>query len=157
MKEWDNYIQKNKYSECQLITALNAYYYLTGKYIKQDSKRYETLVDLAGARHGSAICIEKVWDKLGVKVIKESNSILDFICDKKALFPIEYSIWHKRYGFHSTLIVDYEPKSDAVRITNFDKVTTFDGWIFREDLYQFETTIGGHRKTYRLFGKVNRK
>ena len=46
-RSWNKYINKNKYSECQLITALNAYYYLTGKqYCKQDSKEYENLVDL---------------------------------------------------------------------------------------------------------------
>ena len=151
-RDWNNYILKNKYSECQLVSALNAYYYLTGKYIKQNSKRYENLVDLAKARHGAAISIEKVWNKLGIKIIKESNSILDFVKGNTIMLPLEYNIWHKRYGFHSTLIVDHEPKCNALRITNFYRITSLDGWMFEEDVHQFETTVGGHKKTYRLFG-----
>jgi len=151
MRDWNKYIHQNKYSECQLISALNAYYYLTGKCIKQDSKKYENLVDLVKARNGSAIGIEKAWNKLGIKIVKESNSILDFVKNDTIQCPLEYNIWHKRYGFHSTLIVDHDSKIDVCRITNFKWIATLDGWMFREDMYQFEQAVTG-RKTYRLFG-----
>jgi hypothetical protein len=152
--EWDKIINKNKYSECQLITALNAYYMLTGKYIEQDSDRYEELVDLVGARHGSAIKIKDAWDELGLVVLKEFNSLFDFTTgDRKKPFPLplEWSVWHKRYGFHSTLIISYEPKTDAVMVTNFDKVTTSFGWMFREDMYMYEQACG-KKPIFRLFG-----
>jgi len=148
---WREYLNEQKYNECQLVTALNAYYYLTGKTIKQDSKRYEELVDLAAARYGSAITIDRVFDKLGLVIIKESNNLFNFERKNKVLLPLEYNVWHKKYGFHSTLIVDHEPKSDAVRITNFKHETTLDGWLFREDLYKFAMRVH-FRKTYRLFG-----
>ena len=152
--DWNKVINKNKYSECQLITALNAYYVLTGNYIEQDSERYEELVDLVSARHRSAIGIEKAWKELGLVVLKEGNSLFDFTTgDPENAFslPLEYSIWHKRYGFHSTLIIAYEPKSDAVMVTNFDKVTTSFGWMFREDMYLYEKACGD-KPIYRLFG-----
>lgn len=147
-RDWLKYINKNLYSECQLITALNAYYYLTGKCIRQKSKRYEKLVDLVGARYGSAINIEKVWNKLGLRVIKEGNSLFDF---KPTDLPLEYSIWHKKYGFHSTLIVNYNIEVDAVQITNFDKVTNWLGWMFKEDMYMYAEQCGD-KPIYRLFG-----
>ena len=92
-RKWDNFINKNKYSECQLITALNAYYYLTGKHIKQDSVRYEEFVDLVNARHGAAIKIKRIWDILGLTVLQESNSLFELEVRYKGIpLPLEYGI-----------------------------------------------------------------
>jgi len=64
---WKPYINRQKCSECQLVTALNAYTYLHGRpYCEQDSDEYERLVDMVGARHGSAIHIERAWKLLGI-------------------------------------------------------------------------------------------
>ena len=128
-REWKNFHNSQKYSECQLVTALNAYYFLTGKIIKQDSKRYENLVDLCFARYGAAININKVHKKLGLKITKHYISL-----PNKVRLPLEISVWHKSYGFHSVLIVDFEPKSKACRVTNFKMATNTQGWIFHEDL-----------------------
>ena len=51
--------------------------------------------------------------------------------------PMEVNIWHKFFGFHSALIVDFEKRVKAVRILNFRHVATSDGWIFTEDLQHF--------------------
>lgn len=154
MREWSKYLQKNKYSECQLITALNAIYYLTGEYIDQNSNEYEELVDLCMARNGAAISIEKVWDELGIEIKKTYLTSLDWESNLPPL-PLEISIWHKAYGFHSVLAVDYEPKTDAFRITNFKWATSLKGWIFNEDLYHYlmdSATHGESKYRYRLFG-----
>jgi len=139
------------------MTALNAKCYLTGECISQDSEEYEELVDLCGARHGSAICIEKVWDSLGIEV---RNTYLTSLCwEDEGIetppLPLEISTWHKAYGFHSVLAVDYELKTNAFRITNFKWATSLRGWIFDEDLFHY--IIDNPDKTepryrYRQFG-----
>ena len=141
MRSWKKYLNKQLYSECQLVSALNAYYFLTGKTIKQDSQKYENLVDLVGARHGSATCIEKAYAKLGLITVKKAEHLWDLWDRKGLLLPIEATIWHKKTGFHSVTIVDQCTKCDCIRITNFQDATSTEGWMFREDFYQFETKI----------------
>lgn len=57
-KQWEKYIKKNRTDgDCQLVTAVNAYCYLTGKTISNEE--YDNLVDLVGCRICyllSAIC-----------------------------------------------------------------------------------------------------
>lgn len=67
--KYKNIINRNSnhekyYSDCQVVTAINAHYLLTGEIIKQGSERYNELCELAKACYGSAICIEKIWDIL---------------------------------------------------------------------------------------------
>jgi len=151
MREWKDYHNTQKYSECQLVTALNAYYHLTGKIIKQDSKRYESLVDLCGARYGSAISIEKVHKRLGIKptklmfcpfMVETKSGKIKFL--KKTKLPLEASVWHKSTGYHSVLIVDYESKTDAYRVANFKGATNRQGWIFAEDFQHYTVSSIGN-------------
>lgn len=148
-RSWDLYLHTQKYSECQLVSAINAYTYLTGKTIDQNSKRYEDLVDLCKARHGSAICIEKVHEKLGIGILGLHSSIRacvgfhDIPKDRPTL-PCELSVWHKGYGFHSVAVVEHEPRTQSVRIPNFDKLTNSRGWVFIEDLQHYEKMCGGY-------------
>jgi len=161
------YIWKNKIgADCQLVTAVNAYYYLTGELV--DDITYENYVDLCKCRNGSAISIEKVWKRLGIDIIWAGNSLLDFKTrcygndlpirikrerKKKIPLPLEFNIWHKDYGFHSTLIVDHEPRVDCYKITNFKSETSHDGWIFAEDIYKFERRMPNNNGViFRLFG-----
>ena len=79
-RNWKRYINKNRTEgDCQLVTAVNAYYYLTGKIVSDED--YEKYVDLAGCRYGSAISMEKVWKKLGIEIVWEGLSLLDLTCD----------------------------------------------------------------------------
>lgn len=154
-RDWEKYHSKNLYSECQLVTALNANYYLTGEYINQDSEEYEKLVDLCLSRHGSAICIEKVWDKLNIEVKNMYSYMPNYDNEDDPPLPLEIMVWHKIYGFHSVLAVDYEPITESLRIPNFRYVTNLNGWIFYEDLMHF--VIDNADKTeprykYRHFG-----
>ena len=151
-RNWNKYINKNKYSECKLITALNAYYHLTGKqYCTQDSQVYEDLVDLVCARTGAAISIEKAYKLLGIEIVWQGFSLFESY--KSIPLPMEYSVWANGYGFHSTLIVDYVKKCDAYRITNFSRVTSSDGWMFGKDMYKYESFCDiRDYDVYSLFG-----
>lgn len=163
-REWKKYHNRQKYSECQLVTALNIYYYLTGKWTNQESKRYENLIDLCGARHGSAVQIEKVWKRLKIEpkqFFRHTYELLEWQEEKSNVgfpLPLEVSIWHKRSGFHSAAIVDYEMRTECVRILNFRHETSTTGWLFLEDLYKFlvnNPNLDKPRYKFRLFGLVN--
>lgn len=139
--EWTKYINNNskinKYGmDCQLVTAVNAYYHFTSKIIKQYSNQYKELSELCGCCYGSCIDITKAWKKLGILEDKRFKWY-DFDKYLKANCFIELSIWHKRYGYHSVAIVDYEFKTESVRITNFKWATSMNGWAFLEDIKPF--------------------
>jgi len=177
MRTWSKYLNSQKYSECQVVTALNAYYYLTGKiYCEQNSQEYENLVNLCCARNGAAISIEKVHKKLGLKIIGYSTYLstmtetewyklealkklikgrhpkdLPKRIRRKIRLPIEIKVWHKITGYHSILIVDHCLKSETYRIANFRYETSTKGWMFAEDLYKFTTDMN-EGWVFRLFG-----
>lgn len=148
MVSWYKYINRNLYSECQLIAALNAYYFLHKKlYCVQNTQTYEDFVDLVHARDGAAIAIDKAYRKLGLKKIGTLNfswSVEDLFSQLK--LPVQMTVWHKRTGFHCGLIVGYSKRCRAFQIANFREVTTAEGWVFIEDLYQWTPRVGGMEK-----------
>lgn len=129
-------------SDCQVVTAVNAYTYLTGNEIKQDSERYQNMVDLVCARHGAAIAIEKAHEELGIRVKKEYSIFHEWVEDGRK-FPAELNVWHKKPGFHSTCLVDYEERSKAYRLLGLRWETTYGHWVFGEDLYQWIRKFNG--------------
>jgi len=138
MYNWSKFKHSNtkgdKYNaDCQVVTAVNAYYFLTGRQVEQD---HESLCELARACYGSAIYIEKVHEELGLETFDETKFKLDILSDNefKIIYPIEMSVYHPKYGFHSTLIVERDIRCHAVRVVNFSRVTTSDGWLWEEDL-----------------------
>ncbi len=148
------YLNGQKYSECQLVTAINIKQALTGgTIINQDSSEYEKLVDLVMARNGSAISIVEAWEKLNIKPDKEYDSIYSWIDDDYPV-PVEATIWHCKYGFHSVCIVDYEPKSNAIRVPNFKYETTRDNWMFCENLHYFIKKMPNNNWCIRTFMEV---
>jgi len=152
MRKWSGYLNTQKYSECQLVTAINAWYHLTGRSIAQDTEEYEALVDRCCARHGTALGMQKIHQQFGLRILAEHESLWEFRKGSRTLpLPIEACLWHKRTGFHSVLIVDQCLKTDCLRITNFRQVTSGEGWMFSEDLYQYEHRAPAMAK-YRLFG-----
>ena len=144
---------RKEFSDCQVVTAVNAYYLLTGNVIEQDSDEYLELVKLAKAENGAAISIKKVWQKLELEVTQEKiwpNS-------DELTSPTELTIWYKRCGFHSVLAYDYVPKCEAFRVSNLPWLTTHNGWIFWEDLHQIMkgSLDGSHwmARSFRLAGQ----
>lgn len=136
---WGNYIKRNstgkKYTaDCQLVTAVNAYYYHLGDTIEQGSETYNELAELARCCYGSCIQIEKVWEELGIWEDQRFSSYWDMRDHLTEDCYMELNVWHKFFGYHSVAIVDYIEKAECVRVINLKHVTSTDGWIFLEDL-----------------------
>ena len=134
-RKWEKYLKSNKCNtlDCQLVTAVNANYYLTGNSIQQNSAEYNTLIDITKCKHGACISIEDGRSYLG---INEDIRFKSYDLNKY-LFSncfIEVNVWHKYFGYHSIAIVDYIEKASCVRVTNFKHVASTNGWIFLEDL-----------------------
>jgi len=160
IRDWYKYHNKQNYSDCQLISAVNAYYYLTGKVIPLESKRYEKMVDLVCARNGAAISIKKAHKRLGIESIWEGDYLPDaqdkdgkMLCKYKILLPCEVSVWHPKTGFHSVLIVGHNKECRAYQVTNFRWETTTGGWIFEEDFKVFVNASNLKSWKYRILGK----
>lgn len=136
MIDFYKFYNKNQVgADCAIVSALNASLYLHNKkLIKPGTKRYEKILKLTGCRYGSAISPEDCYPVLKIKVKKVYT-------DEQTLnysdLPLELSIWHSHYGFHSVLIVDYCKKNKAVQVLNFRQEITTDGWIFIEKLGYF--------------------
>jgi len=96
------YITTQKYSECQLVAAINAFYFHGGREVTEEE--YESLVDIVGARHGSAIDIGRAYRILGLKpfCIPPFYWILRLFLWLR--FPVEVGMYHKRLGLHTILI-----------------------------------------------------
>jgi hypothetical protein len=132
---WQDYLNQNRTAgDCQLVTAVNAAHYLTGRVVSDEE--YEELVDLTRCRHGSAICIREAWTRLGICEGERFDQWPD-LSTPGLLMPLEINVWHKFYGFHSILAIDYSPETEAFRVTNFRHVATCNGWVFQEDLQHF--------------------
>ena len=138
-RDWNKYINEQKKAECQLVSALNAYYYMTGKAIKYGSKKYMALIKLCKAEYGSAIYIHRVYERLGMVILRAERYMWGFMGKKGLRLPIITNIDHKFYGLHSVAIVEHEPRTDSLRIPNLKFVTNGMGWIFREDFDEITT------------------
>ena len=160
MREWKKYHNKQNYSDCQLIAMVNAYYYLTGKQIDINSKRYEKMVDLVGARHGAAINIKKAHKILGIEIAWQGLTL--YPTDKngekiKDALPYEALIWHPKYGRHSVLVVDKNEEIGVVRVANFSHATNSQGWMFEEEFRTFVYAAKGDcNSTYKVL-RLRRK
>lgn len=121
------YQNKQKYSECQLIAALNAAYKLGQPRVRVGGNQYERLVDLVNARTGSATEIEKAYDYLRLSFIdmKETFDSVKFALDRG--MPVNIGVYTKTQGNHSVTIVDR--KGTKVRIPNMAKDTDKNMWI----------------------------
>lgn len=106
------FIDKQRYSECQLVTAINAAIYLGQSTVDPSSEEYERLVDLSLARCGPAICVERAYTYLRIEK-KEFETFPNF--EQVAQFlheghPIEATIRYPGGGYHSVLIIGTDTK-----------------------------------------------
>jgi hypothetical protein len=111
----------NDYPSCQLLTALNARSFLTGRTeIMPNSKEFETLVDLTCCRYGSALRINKAYYYLRLVAQNGPNDnrwIYHRIQENR---PVELSIWAPDFGYHSVLVIDITKNGSAI-VINFKK------------------------------------
>lgn len=145
-----NYINQNSQSDkyaadCQLVSALNMYRYLTGDvWYSQESKQYQSLAEECGCVHGSCINIGKAYKKFGIKEVKRYEHFLDLEFGLLSQeLPIEASVWHSKYGFHCCTIVgslmDTQENLVAVKVTNFYYETDPNLWMLFDDFRYFLT------------------
>jgi len=147
-RPWIGYQNTQKYIECQLVSALNAYYYLTGDQIPIGSEGYEELVDLTNGRDIACLCMSPLYERLGIKVIKTFDSHKEFI--NNLVFPLEKIVFGV---LHSVLIIDWEPHNKRLRITNFG-ATDSEGWVSEELFFQSIRVKDENYGSYKLFDLV---
>jgi hypothetical protein len=124
-------------SRCQLISAINARVFWGGDKIEPDSEEFERLTDVAGCRLGAALPdgMRAVHDSLDLYEI-EGEPTFEWVRNH---LPVEMSVWHVEYGYHSILIVGV--KGDRIYFTNY-----FDGSMY---WHNFEDHIAKFRCTPR--------
>lgn len=135
MKKIGPYLNSQKYSECQLVTIINAAIFLGESPIDPDSEEYERLVDVVKARIGAAITIDKAIEylRLNYDYIPKNLRYL-----KKYLrngYPVEIGVQHHKTGFHSCLVVD--ERNNYLKVANFRHVTSKHGWIHWNTLKKY--------------------
>ncbi len=136
-RRWESYIHKNRtVGDCQLVSVVNAYHYLTGKTIS--CKLYDELARVCGCQHGSCIDISKALNRLGI-CEGERFLTLGSFPDPVPKLPLEINVWHKFFGYHTILAVGWSSRLKAYRVTNFKHVASSGGWIFEEDLMLYDT------------------
>ena len=145
IRPWEGFQNTQNYIECQLVSALNAYYYLTGEKIKIGSEGYEELVDISGGRHEPCMCMSPIYTRLGIKIKKTFDEPSEFL--NNLLFPMEKAV----YGaVHSVLIVDWERHNRRVRITNF-AATDNQGWLPEDTFLKCVQRKDENYGSYKLF------
>lgn len=125
------YLNSQKYSECQVVTAINAAVFLGFSPVDPNSSEYERLVDLAFARNGAAIRVDKVHEYLKICHDPIEPTWENIAKAINQGHPVEVSVWHTETGFHSVLVVDTECKATRkyLKVLNFKCITTADGWV----------------------------
>lgn len=93
---------RNKYSCCQLVTAINASIFFGGS--SPSDAEFERLVDLVGCRYGSAIQVERAYPALGISYDDIEGGLDGAITP----LPGEIGINDKEYGNHSVLVIGVE-------------------------------------------------
>ena len=98
-------LNTQKYSECQLVAVINAATFLGEPRVDPDSEEYERLVDLVGARNGSALKISAAVTYL--RLIQ--NDIIPVTLEEVRMNllrgnPVQVAIQHPALGFHSILL-----------------------------------------------------
>jgi len=168
-RKWERYIYENRFcGDCQLVTAVNAYYFLTGKTVSR--KAYDQLAKDTACTSGAAIGIDKAHKRLGIRRGDAWSWVYDWVGGRGsevvdriklvAKLPLEVTVWHKGYGFHSVLIVDFEPVTRSVRVTGFKKATNDRGWMYWEDFHHYTKTYRAGNEppfvtwTVRTFEKI---
>ena len=153
-------INRQKYSECQLVAAFNAAIFLgtrerIGKY------EYEYLVDLTGARFGSCISVGKSYPVLGIDYTDVEPTKESVVTYLSLGAPVQVNVWHEKTGFHTVLIVDYNKKKDKVKVVNFRHITNRKMWVSWDELNgrlalykNLDPTKGNFRIFFKELGEI---
>ena len=99
--------RKQKYSDCRLISAINARIFLGKKDISDEL--FESLVDLTAGRNGACINVHRAYQFLGITYIdgpvgwkgSDDNFSIEWV---KNHLPVEVGTLESKKGFHCSLI-----------------------------------------------------
>jgi hypothetical protein len=128
----DKYIHENRREgDCQLVSIVNAYHFLTGKTVSD--KLYNELADECGCVAGSCINTKPAFERLNLYVKHKWK----YLPSGEVVLPLEINVWHKYFGFHSILAIGWEPLTESFKVTNFNHVASGRNWIFQEDLIHY--------------------
>ena len=166
IRTWEKYRNQNykNYSDCQVVTAVNAYYYLTGKQYCKNDDEYDIICRDLSCHNGAAIGIDGLHKKMGLKTLGKFQYSWDFNGTwvspgkvAKIPLPMEINVWHIDTGYHSILVVDHDTKCNAYRVTGFRWETNHYGWIFAEE-FASKFVVGTTEPwAYRLLGLKSQK
>ena len=149
------YQNSQLYSECQLVSVLNASYMLGGSFITKGSNEYERLVDFTCGRNGSCIQIEKVYRYLKLEHvdIKPEWDNIKLMVDYG--FPVSISVNTPITGNHSVCIVGARHCNGGYvfKVPNINWYTNR-MWIHEEELKKIHicrSNLLPHRNYFRMF------
>lgn len=115
-----------RYSCCQLISAINARIFLWMDDISDDE--FEKLAELVCCKNGSAIGVHKAYPSLGLD-FEDHEPELDWI---RQNLPASIGYYDPEYGFHNALIIAVN--GNEVTIVNaawerieWDKIRIYNG------------------------------
>ena len=134
------YIETQKYSDCQLVAAQNAAIHLKLPLIPEGE--YEAMVDAIRARHGAALNMKPVFERLGIVPLMMPLSINVVKAFLTIGIPICFNVHSLEYGNHTIAAVEFKAVGRGYRVLtlNFNRDYTVnkagkitrrfkDGWI----------------------------
>lgn len=132
--KWFGYINKQKHSECELISCFNAHYYFTG-----DGWEIKAIYD-------NLMKVPRYTNKNGIneKVIDYWYDLLGLVRTKSKIFPNQYPIetgimWEGMY--HSCLVIDNDQQNQLFRVTNIPGLADKNGWIDHSIFFRNQSGI----------------
>lgn len=154
------YQNEQRYSECQLVSALNAAYCLGEKLIHPDSEEYERLVDLTGARHGNCINVYKAYEYLRLNYIDVKPEWGSIWFAMEMNLPISVGVISAVNNFHSTVIIEMKHNNKTgdyeLRVPNLKRHTDKQMWVnwpkYKKIIHVIEN-IGPEYGFFRIFYK----
>ncbi len=152
------YLTGQKYSECQLVTVINAAVHLGEPLVNPDSAEYDRLVDYVGARYGSAISIDKAVKYLRLTYKRVPSSLKNIRRALEFNLPVAVNMLHDRAGHHSVCAIGMrgEGAKTEIRLPNIFK-EGWDQWLSWKELHRCLTesehlgSIGGKNRAKNLF------
>ncbi|MGD2072523.1 MAG: hypothetical protein PVG65_03445 [Candidatus Thorarchaeota archaeon] len=153
------YQNDQKYTECQLISALNAAYCLGEQLVHPDSEEYERLIDLTGARYGNCTSVYKAYEYLRLNYINTKPEFESIEFATKMGLPIGVGVrMPDNKSLHSTVVIDmkynYKVGDYQVRVPNLKRFTDRGMWIKYEeykDMIHVKENIHPERGFFRIF------
>ena len=115
------YQNKQRHSECQLVSLWNAARYFDIKTPEFGSRQYEDACEKACCITGACIDIREEEKRLRLQRVQGEQS-LHWV---RHNLPVELGIHHPKKGFHSVLIV--KVKQDRVLLANYARDRVF--WL----------------------------